>query len=293
MEVADNRSMKILLFLVALISIALVSTTLIKTVGTSSPASSQAENPAERQGEGRLSPVVVELFTSEGCSSCPSADQLLAQLASDQPIDGARLIPLSMHVDYWDHIGWKDPFGSVEFTVRQNQYAVAFGLENVYTPQAIVAGETELIGSRGRELKNAIAKAAKRPTVSLIMSEAASESRPSAMTVKITIDSASVDLIRQRCDLMVAVTESGLFSDVSAGENSGKHLTHVAVTRLLVRVAPVEPELTELTFDYELPIDPTWQPDQLEIVTFLQESKSRSIIGAASMSYRQLFALEE
>src|SRR3954465_9521266 len=92
-------------------------------------------------------PVVVELFTSEGCSSCPPADALLSRLAKEQPVAGAQIIPLGMHVTYWDQLGWKDPASLPDATTRQQDYGRVFGEDRVYTPQAVVDGHDELVGS--------------------------------------------------------------------------------------------------------------------------------------------------
>ena len=109
-------------------------------------------------------PVVIELFTSEGCSSCPPADDVLATLVREQPLRGVQIIGLGEHVDYWDRLGWRDQFSSALFTARQNEYAQrAFHADSIYTPQLIVNGETQVVGSDAKKVKQAIAKAAERP----------------------------------------------------------------------------------------------------------------------------------
>ena len=105
-------------------------------------------------------PVLVELFTSEGCSSCPPADALLAELAASQPVDGVEIVPMSLHVDYWDDLGWRDPFDSPAFSERQRAYASAFREESIYTPELVIDGDAHFAANRQRAIE-AIARAAK------------------------------------------------------------------------------------------------------------------------------------
>jgi hypothetical protein len=124
----------------------------------SASGSTRAQSLADRV------PVIVELFTSEGCSSCPPADGLLEMLLQDQPIKGVHVIPMSEHVTYWDHQGWKDPFSAQQFTARQQQYGLRFNLDSIYTPQLVIDGAREFVGSDKRAIERALADAAKVST---------------------------------------------------------------------------------------------------------------------------------
>ena len=123
-------------------------------------ARTEETNAASGNAGGKRAPVVVELFTSEGCSSCPAADAVLAKLEREQPVAGAEVIPLALHVDYWNYLGWSDPFSSHDFSARQSEYANAYGKDGVYTPQMVVDGVTEFPGGNSSLARDTIAKAA-------------------------------------------------------------------------------------------------------------------------------------
>src|SRR5690242_9871377 len=147
--------------LVATIAVAL-SAMVISAQTSPSAANKSADKNGDRKA---LVPVVIELFTSEGCSSCPPADDVLAMMVKEQPVPGAQIIGLGEHVDYWDRLGWRDQFSSADFTARQNDYASrAFHTDSIYTPQLIVNGAEQVVGSDARKVKQAIAKAAQRPS---------------------------------------------------------------------------------------------------------------------------------
>ncbi len=168
-------------------------------------------------------PVLVELFTSEGCSSCPPADALLARLDATQPVAGARVIVLSEHVTYWNHLGWRDPFSLDAMTERQQKYASRFGLGEVYTPQVVVDGAAELVGSDARGLERAIAKSAAsaKAELSIESVEVADGEIRFALGGRLASGSA----------LVTVVAEDAVESSVLRGENSGRTLKHVAVVR--------------------------------------------------------------
>lgn len=231
-----------------------------------------------RTGPGAM-PVVIELFTSEGCSSCPPADQLLAKLTREQSVPGARIIALGEHVDYWDHQGWRDPFSSRTFTARQSDYAArVFGTERIYTPQLVVDGTAELVGSDASAARRAIERAAKRPKASLELS--------------LSNDVATVRVVgirsltrRGDADVVLAITEDGLRSDVKRGENSGLTLTHAAVVRWLHTAARLPRAQETFAGEFALPLDATWRRERLRVIGFLQDRDTRRILAADEVSF--------
>lgn len=175
-------------------------------------------------------PVLVELFTSEGCSSCPAADRLLARLGEEQPVPGALVVPISLHVDYWDHLGWRDPFSSPRYTERQGAYALRFGgAGRVYTPQMVVDGRTEFVGSDERAARRAIEAAAREAKAFVRVLPV------SPGTARVTVAGAA-----RGADVLLAVVEDRLASDVTRGENAGRRLVHTAVARELRIVGAVD-----------------------------------------------------
>ncbi|HEY7089301.1 MAG TPA: DUF1223 domain-containing protein [Tepidisphaeraceae bacterium] len=215
-------------------------------------------------------PVLVELFTSEGCSSCPPADKLLAELAAKQPVDGAMIVPLALHVDYWDRLGWRDPFSSANFTKRQTDYAAG---KTTYTPQMIVDGQSEFVGSDRDAATKAISDAARTPKGSIKI-ELISQDQPLHVKLQITF----AQLPAKAADVLLAITEDGLSSDVKRGENAGRKLQHSAVVRRLERIAEVS---HQADIQAEIQLNPAWQRDKLHLVVFMQDPTSRKILAVA------------
>lgn len=215
-------------------------------------------------------PVLVELFTSEGCSSCPPADALLIQLER-QPIANAEIIVLSEHVDYWNRLGWTDPFSSAEFSRRQSRYSEAWGKDGVYTPQMVVDGRAEFNGSDGRRAQQAIARAAqeKKAVVKLALSG-------DRLRVEVTDLPPSGD-----AEVVLAITESNLISDVRRGENAGHTMAHTGVTRRMEVLGTAKPAFSA---DAKLTLGKTWKRADLRAVVFVQERGSRRVLGAAAIS---------
>jgi hypothetical protein len=220
-------------------------------------------------------PVLVELFTSEGCSSCPPADQVLAQL-DRQPVAGAEIIAMSEHVDYWDSLGWKDPFSAATFTDRQNGYAQALGNKDIYTPQMIVDGQTELLGNDAAEAIEAVAGASRRSKAAVSINIISADA--SSAKVHVQMNSLA-DLVRgDQADVYLAITENNLSTDVARGENKGQKLTHVAVVRFLKVIGHVTPDRT-FSADSVVRILDSWKRNDLQVIAFVQTNKKRHVLA--------------
>ena len=240
------------------------------------------EETASAPATGRRA-VVVELFTSEGCSSCPPADALLAQLEETQPVAGAEVIPLALHVDYWNHLGWADPFSSRQFSERQGEYAAAFRTEQVYTPQMVVDGVKEFNGSNSSLAQEAIGNAAREPKGEVLLMRA--PSMPGGFVhLTAQIEKFPKPTDGEVVNVLLAITESGLASDVARGENSGRRLTHVGVVRILKSLGGLpEPPGTSFKGETEVLIEENWRRDNLRAVVFAQERGTRRVLAAGSL----------
>ena len=221
-------------------------------------------------------PVLVELFTSEGCSSCPPADALLAKLDQAQPIDGAEIIVLGEHVDYWDGQGWHDRFSAHQYTERQSEYGGRLRVDNSYTPQMIVDGTDQFVGNDAAHAVRAIQHAAQTPKVKLILSQpvvdgqkvSASVSSPAPMTTK-------------KADLYAALVDLKDTTEVRGGENGGRRLQHAGVVRGLQRVGKLKDlGAGPVSFSLNAPADA--KPGGMRVVIFAQESGQGAVLGAAS-----------
>jgi len=207
--------------------------------------------------------VLVELFTSEGCSSCPPADAVLARLHREQPVPGVQLIVLSEHVDYWNSLGWKDPFSAALFSDRQGQYS-----GHIYTPQAVVDGRADVLGSDERAIVRAVAAAGREPHGTLRLT-----ATPSGVRIAVTGLSGHSD-----AEVMVAVVEDGLVSRVERGENAGRALAHTAVVRALQRGGTIPAAADRWTNEVPVSLDGSWRRPR--VVAFVQDARSRRILAA-------------
>ena len=221
-------------------------------------------------------PILLELFTSEGCSSCPPVDEFVRHMDESQPVAGAQLIVLSEHVDYWDQDGWKDKYSSAQFTERQNGYVHALNLQTAYTPQMIVDGYVELKGSSS-QIEQTFAKELKVAKIPLRVASAKIEA-PLQLKVKVEADAVE----KRGGTVWVAVALDHAASQVSAGENSGKQLQHVAVVEDLRKVGKLD-KGKPFSQDVAIKLKPDTDPKNLRIIAFIQESNEGKVLGATGV----------
>ena len=220
-----------------------------------------AADPAPKGG----APVIVELFTSQGCSSCPPAERLLKEIAKDGALGGRAVVPLAFHVDYWNDLGWADPFSKSAWSDRQGAYARAMDANGVYTPQAVVAGSIDALGSDRGALQRAVGRA---PVQAVIDAKATRASGALHVTAVAPRDA----------NVWIAVWEDGLATDVPRGENAGAHLADDHIVRALVQVANAGKSGT-----IDVPIDPSWK--HIGAVAFAQRSTDLTIVGASVLAF--------
>jgi hypothetical protein len=200
-------------------------------------------------------PVLVELFTSEGCSSCPPADRLLESL-------DPQVIVLSEHVDYWDRLGWRDPFSAHANTLRQEGYARGFGTEGPYTPQMVIDGVTEFVGNDSRRAMEEIARARSREKIGVHLAR-------TSEGVQVQIDPAA-----KAAEVWLALADDSGTSQVAAGENKGRRLHHVAILRSLRKIGSVK-RGSAFAQSVTLP------PGTGRVIVFVQDSGLGKVYGAA------------
>jgi hypothetical protein len=210
--------------------------------------------------------VVVELFTSQGCSSCPPADALLRQIARDPRLDG-KVIPLAFHVDYWNSAGWRDPFSSREWSERQGAYVRAMKLPSAYTPQVVVNGARQMVGSSRLEIYTAIEEESQRPAEGTVTIAAA----PGGYLVRASSS-------HPYADLVIITFENGATTQVTGGENNGRTLASDAIVRTLVRSTST-PGSSSMEKKVEVPAG-------LGVAAFLQDRTTRQIWNATAVMPR-------
>jgi|SRR5579859_3173805 len=235
------------------------------------PLASAADRPV---------PVVVELFTSEGCSSCPAADRMLARLEQTQPVPGAQVIAIEEHVDYWNQLGWADPFSSPQYRARQNDYAIAFHAANIFTPQMVVNGAVEFVGSDMNRAYHEIVAAAQSEATQIDLTTTPSKRDPDLLDLALRFTNAKTAKLRES-NVYLAVTEKNLATVVQRGENAGHTVRHSAVVRSFGMIGKIDPNGAsggQLVSTLRLPKE--WKRENLRAVVFVQERESFHITGA-------------
>ena len=224
--------------------------------------------------------VVAELFTSEGCSSCPPADEILSRLVQQQPVTAVTVLGLSENVDYWNRLGWVDPFSSPAFSERQSRYAAqVFRSGGVYTPQMVIDGSLEEVGSDAGAVYRKIAQAAKIPkaavNIAAILAPGAT-----ALQIHLKVEVPPELTIREPANVILAITEDNVASDVHRGENRGRLLRHNALVRSLQTVGDMMPSTRTWSKTTSASVARGWKPENLKAIGFLQEQQGWRIIGA-------------
>ena len=250
-----------------------VSLTLLATqpnLGAAAPADASSGQPT--------SVAIVELFTSEGCSSCPPADALLQQINFKQTAAGQLIVGLSEHVTYWNHLGWKDPYSEQAFTDRQGVYASRLSPEGPYTPQMVVNGRDQLVGSDRAALEQALRGEALRKHADLKIVSSTQQAGGLDLTFSLSGSPS------RQMEIVAIFTDDMDRSNVLRGENSGRSLKYVSVARSLSHIATVNGD-TERSV--HLPVPDSFQHgggSGHHLVVFAQEPHQGPIVGAAAIA---------
>lgn len=266
----DNPFMKLKLFFLILFTFSACNLQKVESQQINESPKSQTVKSEVK------TPVLVELYTSEGCSSCPPADRALATLQKDQPNPSAEIITLAFHVDYWNYLGWQDKFSSPMFSQRQQFYARQFKLGSSYTPQMVVDGSYEFVGSNIGKAKQFISEAVKNTKAKIEL-----ERNEENLKVKISEIPKHTD-----ATVYLAIAEDNLASNVKKGENSGVKLEHISVVRELKLLGSLPAVSQNFKVEHSLQLQPDWKRENLKLVVFIQEIQSRKIIGVGFLEFR-------
>jgi hypothetical protein len=225
------------------------------------------------------SAVVLELFTSEGCSSCPPADALLSKLGSSTK----GVIPLAYHVDYWNHLGWTDPLSSPRWSDRQSAYTRAMNLDSDYTPQMVISGQWQAVGSDRSEIARGVTAARAVPplgrvSLQTIRGPSGSRKLQVKLNARMLNESATGPLV-----VMVAIYENRIVERIHRGENGGREIMYDYTVRNLLpafQLSSAPGASVEKTLDIDL--DPSWSLEHLGVAAFIQDTASLRIVGATA-----------
>jgi hypothetical protein len=233
---------------------------------------------SDAHSDAAAAPVLVELFTSEGCSSCPPADALLAKIDRTQ-LPGVQAIVLSEHVDYWNHDGWKDAYSSSFFTDRQQEYVRRLGAKGPYTPQMVIDGTAQMSGSDTVAVARALETARSHVKIPVRISSAALADAKT-IRVHLAVDALPADFKAHKADVFVALALAHAESHVAAGENKGRDIRHVAVAESISKVGTVEKGKNfdrDVLVKVKAPLD----LENLRVIAFAQQSDAGEVVGAS------------
>ena len=219
--------------------------------------------------------VVLELFTSQGCSSCPPADRLLSTLGRED-FAGRTVIPLAYHVDYWNYLGWRDPFSSARWSDRQRRYAQKIQASQVYTPQLVVNGTEQMVGNAEHPVRAEIGRQLQGGDRGIVTIDDVAR-HGNELAVKLH---ARVDKDVPQADLVVALFESGITTAVRSGENADRSLTNDFIVRWEDRATAVHAN-ADATATVTIPIAKDWNANHLGVAAFLQDPTTLAIYGSA------------
>jgi hypothetical protein len=253
------KIVKILSFAAILLIATLASTAFITAHLTNKP------------GDGKNF-AVVELFTSEGCSSCPPADELVAKIQKEE--NGKPVYILAFHVDYWNRLGWKDAFSSAEYSARQNEYARYLHLQSVYTPQIVVDGKTEFVGSEERTLRTAISNSLQKTPAAQLNVEILKTTK-NEVSLKYSVEGDDKNSV-----LQLALIQKWAKTKVESGENGGHTLSHVQIVRKLQSIP-----LNENSGKTSIALPANFDPANWELIGLLQNKFNGSVMGAAKVTF--------
>ena len=234
--------------------------------------------PARSEEAAYQPPILVELFTSQGCSSCPAADRLLSALARSDD----NIVTLAFHVDYWNYIGWTDPFSSSDWSDRQRRYASALEAKQIYTPQIVVNGRRHGVGSDQTEVASMIREAARDEIAGRLeieVTESTSRSLSLRLHTRLEARAAGQELIA-----WVALVEDGLETPVGRGENARRTLRNDRVVRRVERVARMAGGSASNTTTVDFDLEPEWHRDRLSIAAFLQNPETLHVVASSDHS---------
>jgi hypothetical protein len=237
--------------------------------------------PTSRALAATPSIVVVELFTSEGCSSCPPADDVLTDLLRNQPIPNVTVVGFGEHVDYWDNLGWHDAFSSPAFTARQSDYERhVFHAGSIYTPQAVVDGRFQMVGSDVAGVRRAIVNAATSAKATVSLNVPPTKTRDAQAQMEVNVPA---ELMRNHVlEVFAGIVEHNLVTKVQRGENGGRVLKHGAVARTLMSAGNVDSNDRTFAKTITLPIEAGWKRSDLQVVAFVQDRTTKAIVGGAA-----------